>query len=202
MIPRKSKGSKINSLITEKVEIQDSKEIANELNEYFVNVGPTLANKIDYDYSRDQCLNLNAIIVKSKFKLSIVRTETVKKAQQLSNDKATGIDGIPIKLLKLAIPFILDPLTHIVNLSLVSGTFPDDWKKAKVVALHKGGSKEPCNYRPILIPTVSSKVTERIAFDQFYGYLNDNSLINKFQSGFRPLHSTSTAMLPPQGKKQ
>ena len=38
-------------------------------------------------------------IVKSKFKLSIVTTETVKKAlQKLSNDKATGIDGIPIKL--------------------------------------------------------------------------------------------------------
>ena len=82
-------------MITEKGEIQDSKEIANELNEYFVNVGPTLANKIDNDYSRDQCLNLNAIIVKSKFKLSIVRTETVKKTlQKLSNDKATGIDGI------------------------------------------------------------------------------------------------------------
>ena len=196
LIPRKNKGSKINSLITENGEIQDSKEIANELNEYFVNVGPTLANKIDYDYSRDQCLNLNAIIVKSKFKLSIVRTETVKKAlQRLSNDKATGIDGIPIKLLKLAIPFILDSLTHIVNMSLVSGTFPDDWKKARVVALHKGGSKEPCNYRPISILPVSSKVIKRIAFDQFYGYLNDNSLINKFQSGFRPLHSTSTAML-------
>ena len=85
-----------------------------------------------------------------------------------------------IKLLKLDIPFILDPLTHIVKLSLVSGTFPDDWKKARVVALHKGGSKKPCNYRPISILPVSSKVIERIAFDQFYGYLNDNSLINKF----------------------
>ena len=61
--------------------MKDSKEIANELNEYFVNVGPTLANKIYYDYSRDHCLNLNAI-GKSKFKLSIVTTETVKKKKK------------------------------------------------------------------------------------------------------------------------
>ena len=195
VIPRKNKGTKINNLITKKGETQDFIEIANELNEYFVNVGPNLASKIENksEYKFSLNFSLNA---KMNFKFTTVTPETVTKlVLKLPNDKATGIDDIPIKLLKIAISYVIESLTHIINRSFLSGTFPNDWKRAKVIALHKGGSKVPSNYRPISILPVASKVIERIAFDQFYLYLNVNKFINKFQSGFRPHHSTSTAML-------
>ena len=68
-------------------------------------------------------------------------------------------------------------------------------EKARVSALHKGGTNEPTNFRPISILPILSKVLERVVFDQLYDYLNSNNLINVYQSGFRPLHSTATALL-------
>ena len=51
------------------------------------------------------------------------------------------------------------------------------------------------NYRPISILPVVSKVFEREVFRQLYSYLTENSLLSKFQSGFRPKHSPATALI-------
>ena len=56
----------------------------------------------------------------------------------MSTKKATGLDDISCKILELARPVIVDSLTFIMNLSLSTGVFPNDWKIAKVVPLHKG----------------------------------------------------------------
>ena len=68
-------------------------------------------------------------------------------------------------------------------------------KIARVTALHKGGANILNNFRPISILPILSKVLERVEFNQLYYYLNSNGLINVYQSGFRPLHSTETALL-------
>ena len=51
------------------------------------------------------------------------------------------------------------------------------------------------NYRPISFISVVTKVVERIAYDQLYTYLADSDFIYKYQSGFRTIHSTVTALL-------
>ena len=48
-------------------------------------------------------------------------------------------------------------------------------------------------YRSVL-PLVS-KIFEKIIYRQLYDYLQDNSLLNTYQSGFRSMHSTLTALL-------
>ena len=42
--------------------------------------------------------------------------------------------------------------------------------------------------------SVVAKIIERASFNQFYAYLVSNNLLNKYQSGFRPRHSTVTAL--------
>jgi hypothetical protein len=42
---------------------------------------------------------------------------------------------------------------------------------------------------------IISKVFEREVFNQIYRFLNENSLILKFQSGFRPKHGTVAALI-------
>jgi hypothetical protein len=57
-------------------------------------------------------------------------------------------------------------LVHIFNLSLVQGTFPDIWKTAKTVPIHKGGNLAQIeNYRPVALLSSFSKVFEIAIFN-------------------------------------
>ena len=61
-----------------------------------------------------------------------------------------GFDNISTKLLKSTIDEILIPLTHIINLSMQSGTVPEKMKIAKIISIYKSGEKDIFNnYRPI-----------------------------------------------------
>ena len=115
---------------------------------------------------------------------------------KLSRSKATGLDIISSRLLPECPDLIAESLSYIFNRSIVTGIFPDEWKYAKVVPIHKQGKRNcPDNYRPISIVSVVAKVFERIIYDQLYLFLSENNLLTNCQSGFRGLHSTVTALL-------
>ena len=57
----------------------------------------------------------------------------------------------------------------------------------------KGSKRELGNYRPIPVLPLVSKLF--LIYRQLYDYLQDNSLLNTCQSGFRSMHSTLTALL-------
>ena len=59
----------------------------------------------------------------------------------------------------------------------------------------QGNRSDLNNYRPISVIPVVAKVFERIIYDQLYNHLTIHKLISRQQSGFRPLHSTITALL-------
>lgn len=95
---------------------------------------------------------------------------------------------------------VLDCLLHvlvdIVNSSLVNGEFPSLWRKAFVIPLPKISSPVSLsNFRPISILPFLSKITEAVAHKQLSCYIHSNKLLSPFQSGFRPGHSTCTALL-------
>ena len=175
--------------------VTEPKDKANELNKFFSEIGPNLANRIDEnDFCDYKKINNNK---GPTFNLVHVDYDYVfNQLTKLSNDKATGLDNIPSKLLKLAAPVIAPIITHLINHSFTTCKFPSCWKRAKVIPVFKAGDHcDPSNYRPISILVVISKIAERAVFDQLYNYLNDNGLINIKQSGFRPIHSTSSALI-------
>ena len=115
--------------------------------------------------------------------------------KNLKVSKSTGLDKTPAKVLKFASSIIAPSLTFIFNSSLSTGIFIDDWKNARVCPVYKGNDRRDMgNYRPISILPIISKVFEKEVFQQLYHYLKVNSVLSRFQSGFRPFHSTVSAL--------
>ena len=86
------------------------------------------------------------------------------------------------------------PLSHIINLSLETGNFPQQWKVAKISPLLKSGSTTNFdNYRPISVLSIVSKVIEKIVHKQLMNFLDENKLLSTRQFGFRAKMSTELA---------
>ena len=190
------------SAITEISEIQGSssetltnaKDIADHLNKHFTQIGPALANKIPStpvnaeDYLRRE---------PSVFEFSeIDPSRVLNLLLKVDIARATGLDQISNKVLKLAAPIIYRQLTDLFNLSVRSGVFPVDWKLAKVSPIYKTGERiDPNNYRPISVLSTIARIFEKVMYEQFYDYLSRKNILDPRQSGFRSLHSTVTALL-------
>ena len=119
-----------------------------------------------------------------------------KIIDKMKSSKTCGVDNIDSYIIKLAKNDLLPVITHLVNLSIQSKTFPSQWKSAKVIPLHK---KEdtflPQNYRPVALLPIVSKILERAVFGQVISYFESNQLLHPSHHGFRSKHSTSTALL-------
>ena len=114
--------------------------------------------------------------------------------KSLSRVKAV-FDEIPLYILKEATPCIIEPLTHVVNLSLKTGIVPSICKRARVAPIHKAGDKSnPNNYRPISILPFIGKIIEYFVSQQLTEYMEDNRLFSRHQFGFRKNHSTNYLM--------
>ena len=198
LLGRQNKGNRVNELNIDDHIITDSKEMSEAFNDFFINIGPNLASELDDTQSTN---NINTFLDKCNsqtiFKFSKIPVENVLlELKALNISKSTGLDGIPAKLLKIASEIIAPSLTHIFNLSLSTGTFVDEWKIARVSPLFKSDDRRQVgNYRPISILPIVSKVFEKEVFRQLYGHLIENSILSKYQSGFRPCHSTVTALI-------
>ena len=113
----------------------------------------------------------------------ITEPEILGLLQRLVASKASGIDGISAKSLKIAAPAITLSIVSIFNQSIATGIFPSDWKVARVAPIHKTGAKHDMeNYRPI------SKIMEKLIHNQLYDYLIASNLLTNSQHGFRSCH--------------
>ena len=132
----------------------------------------------------------------SSFSFTPITVEAVTEhLTKLNVKKATGLDSIDNRLLKTGAQVLAPSLTNLLNKSLTSGEFPEKWKTAEVMPIHKKGDRTMLsNYRPVSILSSISKILERVVHNQLYGYLNQNRLLSQCQSGFRKLHSCETAL--------
>ena len=130
------------------------------------------------------------------FSFKTVTEDDVRKYIKSISTKAIGSDHLSLDMILPVLESITTVVTHIINFSLTCNVFPAQWKNAYVVPLPKT-SNPTCvtEYRPISILPILSKVLESIVNDQLYSFLSSNNLLCPFQSGFRPYHSTVTALL-------
>ena len=120
--------------------------------------------------------------------------DIVKSVQRISSD-AVGVDGIPIRFIKLLLPILKKYLCHVFNYMIMTSKFPTCWKTGHVIPVAKVNIPNSVkDFRPISLLPSLSKVFEHVLHDQITIYLDRKSLLNPFQSGFRKNCGTTTAL--------
>ena len=192
------KQSTIGSVKVGDTFIEDSTGIANEFNDFFVNVASKLKEPVTYsNHTKLKEFCQTKLPEDVKFTIPSIQKEKVLKfLSTIDINKATGSDMIGPRLLKVAAPYIADEVTFICNHSIINSVFPSKWKEAKVTPLFKNGPHEEVNnYRPISILPVLSKVLEKHVHESLSEFLHTYNLLHKTQSGFRTQHSCETALV-------
>ena len=144
---------------------EESLEIANEFNDFFVNIPSELKEPVT-NSSHDKLKEFihTKLPADAKFVIHPMQKEKVLKClSSIDINKATSTDLIGLCLLKLAAPYIAEEVTFICNHSITNSVFPNKWKEAKVTPLYKNGPHEEVNnYWPISILPILSKVLENL----------------------------------------
>ena len=144
----------------------DNKVNAEKFNHYFANIGSDLAKEI-LNVSTDFKEFLSGNYAQS-FSLDLCMIKKFVISSNSLKEGPPGADNITANVLECVLN-IVNPLTHICQLSLSQGYFPSDLKIAKIVHLYK--YKDTClfnKYRPISLLSVSSNILENVMYDRLY----------------------------------
>jgi hypothetical protein len=127
--------------------------------------------------------------------LAPVTTKAISEIiKSLKWKNSHGYDEIPMRILKISLPFIQSPLTYICNKSLSTGLFPTCLKYSQINPIFKKGSKtEMSNYRPISLLTSFSKIFEKVICNRLHYHIEVNNILVNEQYGFRNNSSTEIA---------
>ena len=179
-------------------ETSDEHKVADAFNTFFVEKICILKESVDPNLVKDPLERLKEN-VKNKnlaFKLKSVSPTTVQKLmKQMAKKKSKGKDGIPQDCLLLGAEVLSEPLAEIINASIESGIFPEQWKEAIVIPiLKKGDPKELKNYRPVSCLSAASKIVEKAVCEQLTRFFEVHNLLPNNQHGFRLHRSTMTAL--------
>ena len=121
------------------------------------------------------------------FTIGEIMIEEVKYSiNKLRNTTSRGPDGLDARFVKFVCDEIAEPLTHIYNLSIRTGTFPNRLKEASVIPIFKDGDMtDPNNYRPISLLNVLSKILEQSVNTRLTKFLETTGFYSDRQFGFR-----------------
>lgn len=132
----------------------------------------------------------------TRFSFRTVREDEIYKSLMSIKSNAVGLDNIPLPFIKLTIFAVMPHIKHLLNFSITSSKFADDWKTSKVRPGHKRTRfYNLADFRALHILPVLSKLFEKLLAEQIYDFIRSRRLMTSIQSGFRPVHSTATALL-------
>lgn len=188
LIPKTKKQDKLQLINHKDGILIPEEDTANYVNNYFSSIGKELATKFTekdiYSLSQRNTANtLEPFITDEEEVISLVK--------KIDIYKSSSIENLSSRILKDAFLAIPTQLTYLFNISLTTGQFPELWKSALIIPIHKGGdTNDVSNYRPISLLPLPGKLLEKIVHSRIITFLDRHKLLNDNQGGFRPGFST------------
>ena len=103
---------------------------------------------------------------------------------------------VSIRMLNLSDKSIVKLLSIIFKNYKLKKTFPNLWKKANIVPIHKKGEIDLIkSYCQVSLLPIFGKIFERLIFNSLFKYTDENELLNPSQSGFCPFDSCVNQLL-------
>lgn len=154
------------------------------LNDFFARLKPLPA------------IDLKIEPVATKFEFEVVEPERILNIIRQIKSSSTGPDGIAPKCFELLAKYVSEPISIILNTSLVTGNFPSILQKISITPIPK--VERPMSmsqFRAISYANFLMKIISSACCNRLTKYLEENNLITEHQSGFRNKHSCTTAIL-------
>ncbi|KAF2348417.1 Reverse transcriptase domain [Trinorchestia longiramus] len=187
--------------IKEEKKFENPLETATNFNTLFPEVGAKVFDEVSkFTTHKPVDIDLNPVQLPNTtntWKPNPVSLQEIRKIlYSLKNTKAVGHDNIRIQYIKDSFD-VRAPLLHlIINTSIETNIFPDQWKHFIIKPLHKAGDiNAASNYRPISLLPVLSKMLEKIISNQLLTHLEKFNLLHSNQYAYRKHTSTQDALL-------
>lgn len=191
----KKKDTKVDFLEVDGNRIYGNQQIADQMNKSFSNIGPSLTplipstNKHFSEFLGPRCNN--------NFFLGPVSEKLVLDTIScLKNKRSEDVNELSVYLINYVKECIINPLTHIINLSFELGKMPENMKCSKTISIYKNGpSYLVDNFRGVSIINTFSKIKEKLVYNRLLTFLEDNQFFDCKQYGFRSGRSTVQAVM-------
>ena len=184
ILHRKKYKDNFEGIVFDDQELTDKHEIAKSFSEYYKYAAYNKVKNIESEKSFTDFLP-NSEKKFNTFKFKKIKCDnTWRYIKSIQPKSSSGYDCFPSKLLKMAAPSLLKPLTTIINKCLESGTFPELLKNSKIYPVFKKGPPICSNFRPVCLLSCFSKVIEKAMKEQFENYLDEN-FDNRFQFAYK-----------------
>ena len=136
--------------------------------------------------SQDLSNSCNNEILNDILNSPITDNEIQLALRKAKNNKASGIDTIPMELIKYSGGLVNENLNALFNCILDEGTYPVTLCEGIINPLHKKGSKaDPQNYRKITVISSMGKIFESILNNRAIYAKSVLKLEDPFQNGFK-----------------
>lgn len=188
------KNNNVSKLIIGDISITDNTLIADVFNDYFSNIGPSLADSLPAtehhfsEYLPPPC--------EASFFMEPINEQTMMNyILSIKPKLGTDDNDISMRTLHDVAKAIAKPLTFIFNLSVETGVFPDQMKISRGIPIHKKGSPFSLdNYRIVAMINSFSKIFEKIGSDRLTNFYEENNFFIDSQFGFRKRTSCTHAL--------
>lgn len=193
----KSKGQKITLVKEDSSTLENPKEVAEELAEYFYKQSATSQYSRKFQKEKRSKekgkLNLNYSNNSAKYNREFT-LEEMEEALKDAEGKATGIDEISYDMLRMLPIEMKAQLLAEFNRIWTKDGIPGEWKTGLVIAIPKSDNDphKPENYRPITLLSCVGKLQERMVEKRFMTEVEERGLLNPDQMAFRTRMGTGT----------